>query len=285
MLDPEKLTVASRPQHEAGSRLPKLLVSVRDVAEAQLCLGCGVDILDLKEPNGGALGSVDAKTLDAVSLLAADRPVSQRPILSFAAGELIDWEHGRWPRLLDRYSVALVDRFQFVKIGLAQAMELDRWQDSWNRLFGNLPDSTQPVAVGYFDHAQCGAPSIDEVIEFAAHSNLVQTVLLDTFCKKRDLFGWFDDEQLKNAIEKCHRGGLVVVIAGSLSSANLWRVKCLRPDFVGVRGAVCKQGRRNAADANLLEDFKLRLQATTPSENRFGSTVDHSGSPNVPFKD
>ena len=42
-------------------RRPKLLVSVRDVAEAEAALAGGADWIDLKEPVGGAAGGSNCR--------------------------------------------------------------------------------------------------------------------------------------------------------------------------------------------------------------------------------
>src|SRR5947209_20487137 len=45
---------------------PRLLVSVRNVAEAEAALAGGCDVLDLKEPGRGAMGMADISTIEAV---------------------------------------------------------------------------------------------------------------------------------------------------------------------------------------------------------------------------
>ena len=44
--------------------MTRFLASVRDAEEAELALETGADIIDLKEPNRGALGAVDEKTVE-----------------------------------------------------------------------------------------------------------------------------------------------------------------------------------------------------------------------------
>ena len=270
MLEPKKQSVSDFIR---DGRRTGLLVSVRDLAEARTCLACGVDILDLKEPDNGALGSVNVQTLAEVSSFVTDLPLDQQTTLSFAAGEIVDWDRRLGTRLIDRYGFELIKRFQFVKLGLARAKVLDDWQASLSQLFDGLPDSTQPVAVGYFDHVRCEAPSIDDVVAFAGDCAQVRTVLLDTFCKECDLFKWIDEKQLKTVIQACRRRDLSVVVAGSLTKNNLPRVKSLLPDFVGVRGAICQGDRREGVDAGLLNDFKLRLQNAAQGKELAGSDV------------
>lgn len=237
----------------------KLLVSVRSVDEAQLVLEHGVDILDLKEPNNGALGAVDSEVLDDVSALVQKAPAGKRPLISFAAGELVDRDFDQFPGLVNRYSSELVARFQFVKIGLAGTASDGSWPARWRRLFDELPKSTQPVAVGYFDRLESDSPSIDQIVKEAIAHPRVKTVLLDTFQKDGDLFRWIDDQELAKIIATCHSNGLSVVIAGSVKNETLDRVKPLRPNYVGVRGAICSGGRSSTVSASRLIDFKRKL--------------------------
>ena len=53
------------------------LASVRNSEEAELVLGAGADIVDLKDPAKGALGAVDPATLrDTIRVIAGRAPVS-----------------------------------------------------------------------------------------------------------------------------------------------------------------------------------------------------------------
>lgn len=42
--------------------MTQLLISVKNVEEALIALNCGVDIIDLKDPNIGALGALNLDT-------------------------------------------------------------------------------------------------------------------------------------------------------------------------------------------------------------------------------
>src|SRR5579872_3508444 len=47
-------------------KVPRLLVSVRNLAEAESALAGGCDILDIKEPAHGAMGMADVATIAAI---------------------------------------------------------------------------------------------------------------------------------------------------------------------------------------------------------------------------
>ena len=51
--------------------MTKLLVSVRDAAEARLAVEAGVDLIDVKEPSAGPLGAAAAETLAEIAAAVA----------------------------------------------------------------------------------------------------------------------------------------------------------------------------------------------------------------------
>ena len=53
--------------------MTRLLVSVRNVEEAQIAIAEGVDLIDVKEPSRGALGAADPVTLKAIARCVAGR--------------------------------------------------------------------------------------------------------------------------------------------------------------------------------------------------------------------
>ena len=235
-----------------------LLISVRDSHEARLCLQHGVDILDLKEPTAGALGTVSDLVIEEVQQLALKVKREHRPKLSFALGELADWDFESYPQLLDRYCTDQIAGMSYVKIGLAGAQLLEDWRVAWCELFSGLPESTQPVVVGYLDRmpnalsdrtirdeARC--PDIDQLIDFAKDHPQVLTILLDTCDKQNDLFASVGDRRLQGIVAAAEQAGLACVVAGSVDVDSLQRVMQAGASLVGVRGAVCDGDRRTAS--------------------------------------
>ncbi|TXN31756.1 (5-formylfuran-3-yl)methyl phosphate synthase, partial [Methylobacterium sp. WL19] len=64
---------------------PRLLVSVRDAAEAAMATAAGADLIDAKDPDHGALGALPTGTVRAIVAAVAGRAVS-----SAVAGEPMD---------------------------------------------------------------------------------------------------------------------------------------------------------------------------------------------------
>ena len=104
------------------SRTPRLLVSVRNVAEAEAAIRGGCDILDVKEPHRGSLGMAAPDVLQQIS----DFVRSQAPqiLLTAALGEVYEY------RPLDACSVfaATLPAFDFVKLGTARLGADGAWQ-------------------------------------------------------------------------------------------------------------------------------------------------------------
>jgi len=65
---------------------PGLLVSVRGPNEVEAAVQGGASLIDVKEPNRGALGQADDDVIAAV----VKRVAGRQPV-SAALGELIDW--------------------------------------------------------------------------------------------------------------------------------------------------------------------------------------------------
>ena len=85
------------------------LASVRDVAEAELAIGAGADIVDLKDPDAGALGALAPATIEACV-----RAVGGRVPVSATVGDLPLEETGVRAAVLATASCGV----DYVKLGL-----------------------------------------------------------------------------------------------------------------------------------------------------------------------
>ena len=267
--------------------MTQLLISVRNVREARLVREFEIGILDVKEPSRGGLGASDPETLSSIARDIASE--SNRNLYkSFSAGELFDWlpdvesdskeqqpsSDSKWrltSALLTRYGQELLSEFQFIKIGLAGVAtgkppgvtnrSATTWQTDWRNLFNSLPPGLKSVAVVYLDFKTCDAPGPHEIIELAAESDHCRTVLFDTCHKSGNLFSHTSISELKDLVGKSATLGLRTVVAGSVSLPCLPEVLLLNPDYVGVRGAVCRQDRESEIDRSKLCEFVDALRS------------------------
>lgn len=279
--------------------MSKLLVSIRSVQEAELITRCQVvdiGILDIKEPSRGGLGASDRETLQQIAERVKGSSPSQ--LMSFSAGELIQWapllkaptanvdSNSKLPdqpssspaSVVRHYGQQLLSQFDYVKIGLAgvagrcqagkdsiqEVFGTDHesqtcWKTAWQRLFDGLPDTTRSVAVVYVDFQDCGAPRPEEVIEFAARVQHCDVVLFDTCYKSGNLFSHVSITELERWVNSARGLGLETVVAGSVNLDCLADVISVFPDFVGVRGAICRGDRVGEVALELVEQFAQSL--------------------------
>ena len=225
--------------------MSKLLVSVRNAAEARIAADGGVDLIDIKEPTRGALGAADTQVWnEVVAELDGAVPVS------VALGELLDLNEPPCPQSLAG--------IQFAKCGFANCASKPRCFDSWNELLDQFPKHISPVAVIYADWKNAAAPSPNEIL---AHTSRADAVLVDTFCKDgKHLFDALTDAELIEIVDACRARAQTVVLAGSLKGELVERTLQLLPDFVAIRGAVCRGDRSAEMCPELVSKFVDQIQ-------------------------
>ncbi len=232
----------------APTRRLHLLVSARSAAEARHCLP-HVDILDLKEPQRGPLGAVDAEVLRQVAALCP-----RRLPLSVALGEL-----GQVDEELVQAIGTLAPLVRFAKVGLAGWARRARWQESLQRLRHRLPSAVELVPAAYADWRQVQAPAPERVLQAACRLGS-RTFMLDTALKDgRRLWDHLPPAQVKRLVQRAQDRGCRVVLAGSLRAEDVPVVESLCADVMAVRGAVCREGRDRLDEAHLAA-FCNRLQ-------------------------
>jgi uncharacterized protein (UPF0264 family) len=228
-----------------------LLVSVRSQDEALAALAGGADLIDVKEPRRGALGAADATVWRAVS-----SALRQRAPVSVALGELLDFA----PPPADDLARNLTG-VQFAKLGLAGCRDTDDWLERWRLCVNRLPEDLAPVAVVYADWRAARAPAPEDVIDQASRLQC-GAVLFDTCDKSRgDLIDHFGIEQLDRMSELIRNRGMRIVFGGSLNRRSAARLLPLRPDYIAVRGAVCREARTDCIDRQLVESLARVVHA------------------------
>lgn len=237
-----------------------LLVSVRSAAEARSALAGGASVIDVKEPDRGALGAADVETWRAVLEVVAGRvPVSA------ALGELFG--DGCGPASVHRLATQTAG-LAFAKIGLAGAARHHDWQDRWRGSLDCLPISVATVAVAYADWDRAQAPKPEAVIDVGSRLGC-RIVLLDTFHKEGGhLLDHLPLAEVADLSRRTRAHGMSLVLAGSLTRALIPQVLPLAPEFVAVRGAACRENRRGVVDAELVRALANDLSPGAPGIRR-----------------
>ncbi len=243
---------------------PGLLVSFQDPTEWLAELLNAVDIVDLKAPAKGPLAPVAASTVIAFrDLLASRRP------LSIALGELAEFD----PQRL-RVHLAIA---AFVKLGFAGLAGETDWEAYWRKALAEIPTTATAVPAAYADYHAAAAPSVEEIARLAANSGS-KYLLIDTYSKSSgSIFDLLDLDRLQAIREWTHRLGIRLVLAGSIRDENLRTALQIRPDWIGVRGAVTCGGRADRIDPRAVIRLRQSIwQQTEPSalENTLDSLKD-----------
>jgi (5-formylfuran-3-yl)methyl phosphate synthase len=219
-----------------------LLISVRDAAEAQDAFAAGADLIDIKEPKAGSLGAATPETIaEIVRVVAGRRPVS------VALGELATG-------LIDLHELDL--EIQFAKVGLAGCAQQRSWSADWQSALSELPSSAKPVAVVYADCERAVSPSPFEIIDHGQRLGC-RVMLVDTFDKRGPgLLGLWTLAELKRTIAAARAAEMLIVIGGQIIDRDLPALLPLLPDYIAVRGAVCRNGRTAHLDPARVRQFK-----------------------------
>lgn len=236
--------------------MPRLLVSVRNAAEAMLALAAGVDLIDVKEPARGPLGSADVEVVAEIAAVIG----GQRP-LSVALGE--------WHAPPSQHAAVLGRDVAYVKLGLAGAASERHWRSCWRDRMAAWPSDVGRVAVVYADAQQAGAPRVDDVLEWAAETECA-AVLVDTFDKSAgSLVDAWSHEEIARFIGRVQSSGKLCVLAGGLSLAAIERLLPLGADYIAVRGAACRAGQRGGTlDPARLDRLVALVHHATPHAAR-----------------
>jgi (5-formylfuran-3-yl)methyl phosphate synthase len=230
----------------------RLLLSVRDVAEASEAAGAGAHILDVKDPAAGALGRPPAGVVRAIRAV-----VPEALPISVALGD------GPFePREAAAAAVeAAEEGAAFVKVGLRDTLAANA-AVTLRVVRAALPASTRLIVAGFADSARAGSPAASDL---PALTEVVgaEGCLLDTAIKDGcGLYHWLDDTALASFVDACRTRRLLCALAGSLTLADLSRLARADPDIVGVRGAACEGDRvRGAVRARRVRELRGALDA------------------------
>lgn len=266
----------------------RLLVSVRNAAEARIAVDAGADIIDAKEPAKGALGPVGAETLCAIGLA-----VAQRRPLSAALGEFRNDASGA--AIMGAAHAAARARVAFVKAGVYEACA-DTLMIDCARLVEMLQheaasDAHCDVVLGvYADLAETRDCAFESVIDVTIRTRptgerfRIAGVLLDTISKDgRPLFDVMSFDRVATWVKTAHDAGLFVALAGSLAADHVGMARDTGADIMGVRGAACDGGRRGHVSTDRVRQLAnaIREKGTQGGRTQMSSTSGHWNEPSM----
>ncbi|MBC7788206.1 MAG: (5-formylfuran-3-yl)methyl phosphate synthase [Methylophilaceae bacterium] len=226
----------------------QLLISVTNTTEALIAMNAGADIIDLKDPNVGALGALPYQiTHDIV------QTINHRTLVSATVGEhhqsILDLN------LAIEHTASLgVD---IVKIALSTALAESLLSDigfieKVNQLKNN---KVKLVAVLFADQnlAMGIMPSLKKIG--------FDGVMLDTAHKNgQSLIYHLSIALLTEFIEVCGQYEFISGLAGSLQLGSVDNLVRLKPSYLGFRGGVCQDlNRQSKLDISKIIQIKNML--------------------------
>jgi uncharacterized protein (UPF0264 family) len=234
----------------------QLLVSVSDATEAIAALAGGADIIDAKDPAGGALGAVSTRALREIRTTVGEA----RP-LTGAIGDATD--EASIERLAHAFAAGGAT---LVKVGFGAI-------DSATRVTVLLEAAIRGaaaasvgrcgvVAVAYADpNCDCGI-GVPRLMNAAARAG-ARGVLVDTMDKSGPgLCQLATPLTLSRWVVEAHDLGLTMALAGKLTADDLPVVRDAGADIAGVRGAACEGGRTGRVSSDKIRLLRV-ASATT----------------------
>jgi uncharacterized protein (UPF0264 family) len=206
--------------------------------EAFEAISGGADIIDVKNPQEGALGANFPWVIKRI------KEITPKNIeLSCTLGEV--------PNLPGSISLAALGAaslgVDYVKVGLygfKTSTEAVCLLENVNRAAKECNPKIKIVAAGYADSERIGSIEPLLIPEIASKAH-VEVAMLDTAVKDgKNLFNFLTTKQLEKFVDNSHKFGLWAALAGSLRIEDLQKIYDLGADIAGSRGAACTNNDR-----------------------------------------
>lgn len=209
--------------------MTQLLISVKNVKETLIALDAGVDIIDLKDPDNGALGALDIVT--SANILQA---VSGAAIVSATVGE----HHASLSELVFDIRTRVEIGADILKIAVSELF----YEADFLIEMAKLTNEGIKIVAVFF---------ADELIDLDLLKKIQQTgffgAMLDTNNKQQNLLQSLTTSDLQIFTQKCNQQQLKYGFAGSLKLQDIESLIKFNPTYIGFRGGVCEDNMRKSA--------------------------------------
>lgn len=232
--------------------MTQMLASVANAQEALIALRADVDIIDLKNPAEGALGTLPISVIREIVAI-----INQRTLTSATIGDL-----PMQPELLvEAIEKTAATGVDMVKVGFFASDHPRACLAAMKPLSAR---GLRLIAVFFAD----GKPDF-ELLPHLSETGFYG-VMLDTVNKTNlNLMQCISVEKLQQFINLARKHRLQSGLAGSIHAGHLPQIHILNPDFVGFRGALCSNSKRESALENVkvLELRKLLRRCNISPSN------------------
>lgn len=205
----------------------RLLVSVSSLAEAEMVMQAGVDILDLKNPHAGALGALALSDIRSIV-----NATDGRKLVSATIGDV-----PMQPAcIVDRVDDTLSTGVDIVKIGFTDAAE----RDACIAALGDIARRGAKLVAVLFADAGYDLSVLSMLKTAGFYGVMIDTAVKDG----RHLLDHMTLAELRDFVQTARELGLHSGLAGSLRAEHLEMLMPVGADYIGFRGGVCDEFER-----------------------------------------
>lgn len=230
-----------------------LMVSVQNLHEAHEAMKGGADIIDVKNLQEALVGSAKPNVFKAVRE-AVPREIHASLTLGVVPNQegtvaMAAWAAGRM-------------NATSVKVGFMQAeygKSVEVLQASKEALEGT---ETKLIGSLFADNVLYEGGLDPHLMPKLARDGNCDGWLIDTLTKDgRNLFDFLPEVELKDMVMESKSDGMSTALSGHLKMSDLDELARVNPDIVGVRGAVCSKGDRDAGVySESVAEFRHQLE-------------------------
>jgi (5-formylfuran-3-yl)methyl phosphate synthase len=209
--------------------MTQLLISVKNVEEALLALESGADIIDLKDPNVGALGALDVEETRRII-----QAIDGIGILSATVGE----QHTSLNALIMDIERRVEMGVDIIKIAVSELF----YDEGFLLEMAKLSIVNIKIIAVFFADAP-----LDSGLLVMLQKAGFYGAMLDTQNKQNSLLEVQTKRTLRLFTQLCHQYHLKSGLAGSLRPQHIDLLIKFNPTYIGFRGGACENEVRNSA--------------------------------------
>lgn len=204
-----------------------MLASVTSIKEARLVLNAGVDIIDLKNPELGALGALDTNTVSEIV-----ESISRASLTSATVGDIEPNDPALYELIISMANTGV----DYVKVGLFG----NHANECFIEVLNQAAKKNIKIIVVLFAENYSSLVSLDNLMRSG-----ISGVMLDTKNKSdKNLLSLLSRQELDEFVRLAKSHDLVTGLAGSLRYEDISSLLDIEADYLGFRGALCSENDR-----------------------------------------
>ncbi len=235
----------------------QVLFSPVSVEEARTVIDAGCDVVDIKNPAEGSLGAQGPWVVQNILSELKDTGAA----FSATLGDL-PFKPGTAGLAARGAASCGLDYVKAGLYGITNCEEALALTQAVVKGVRTVNTTTKVVASGYADFRRFGGVPYQDLVA-GARDGGADVVMLDTAIK--DGQGLFDAMPLEEIREFTNLGraaGMIVALAGSIQEEHLEILCEIKPDIIGVRGALCGNSDRSGRiEPQRAQEFMARVHA------------------------